>query len=132
MQTIDLPDILPVQVLYDPLDNILYVTYFGELAPGKITQVSKHIANCEFFSRDLPTLIDYSQSSIKTDVDATLGFLEYLKSMIDQLGKPKWAIISGSELNSAMLRRLIFLMEDLPIIIKEFKSNAEALEWLKT
>ena len=43
-------------------------------------------------------------------------YSEYLKSMIDQLGKPKWAIISGSELNSAMLRRLIFLMEDLPII----------------
>ena len=131
MKNIDLPDNLPVQAIYDPQDHILYLSYYGELPPGKITQVAQHIKKSEFFSENLNTLIDYSQSSIKTDVVATMEFLEYLKSIADQLGHPKWAVISGSDLNSAMLRRLIFLTENLPIEMKEFNSSDEAIEWLK-
>ena len=87
--------------------------------------------NCDFFSKDLSTLTEYSQASIKTTAEATMDYLDYLTTITDQLGHPKWAIVSGSELNSAMVRRLIFLMENLPIDIREFESTDEALAWLK-
>ena len=132
MKTISLPEHLPADAQYDPQENLLYVTYYGELAPGQITQVSKFIATCDIFRKNLNTLIDYSQSSIKTDVEATMNFLEYIQTIADQIGHPKWAIISGSKLNSAMFRRLIFLTENLPIKMKEFEHSKDALEWLKS
>ena len=131
MKNITLPDNLPARVQFDTDSNVLYVTYHGELAPGIITQVSKFVAGCDFFTKNINTLIDYSQSSIKTDVEATMAFLEYIQSIANQIGHPKWAIISGSELNSAMLRRLIFLTENLPIEMKEFETKEEALQWLQ-
>ncbi len=131
MKNILLPDNLPAQVLFDTNSNILHVTYSGELAPGKITQVSKFVAGCDFFTKNMSVLIDFSQSTIKTDVEATIAFLEYIQSIADQIGHPKWAIVSGSELNSAMLRRLIFLTENLPIDMQEFATTNEALQWLQ-
>ena len=132
MKNISLPEHLPAEAQYDPQENLLYVTYYGELAPGQIMQVSKFIATCDIFRKDLNTLIDYSQSSIKTDVESTMNFLEYIHSIANQIGHPKWAIISGSKLNSAMFRRLLFLTENLPINMKEFENSDDALEWLKS
>ena len=132
MEEIDLPDYFPATAIYDTENNIVRVTYKGLVAPGEITQVSKSIAKSKFFSKDLPALVDFSQCSIKTDVEATMGFIEYLKSISDELGHPKWAIITGSELNAAMHRRLIFLADDLPIEMKEFDSINQAISWLTT
>ncbi len=123
---------MPITFRIDPEASRVRVTVRGRVTPDEILQYRRDLVVDPAFRKGMSILVDASDvdtGAISRDALETVA--EDLGTMGVAFGPVRLAIVVGSEAAFGLARRYEVLTEGAPILVRAFRDEAEAAEWMR-
>ena len=122
---------MPVKTLFDQENNLVRITYTGEMSPADVLQSSLQMQQHPEYRPGMHSLSDFSNMTfVDIDFDEVHKYSAHLSDIEQVRGNVRWAMISSNSVNFGILRMFEMLNDNSPIEMRVFDNGADARAWL--
>lgn len=123
---------MPIETEFEPANNLIRITYTGEVRPADILQNTLLELQHPDFHPGMNSLSDFSNVKfVETNFNILNQYKKHMPDIEKARGSCRWAMVSSSLVNFGILRMFEMLNDNNTIQMKVFRNMDEGRKWLQ-
>jgi len=123
---------MPIQLQFEPANNLIYATFSGEITPQEILHNTLQVEPSHpEYQPGMDSLVDLSTVKfVGVNFDILNDYATHMPEIERVRGHCRWALVSSNLLNYGILRMFTLINGESALQIKAFKSLDDGRAWL--